>query len=163
MSEPVGGGRRLDPRQVHVWRAGWGALALALVALVAGAEAVLRMADADWPLPLGLGPLLVVLVATPVVWRLPRLAFERWRYDLAETALELRRGVVVHTHTVIPYFRVQHIDITRSPFERALGLSQLVVRTAAASTDATIPGVAAAEADELRRVILSRTGHGDAV
>jgi membrane protein YdbS with pleckstrin-like domain len=37
------------------------------------------------------------------------------------------------------------------------------VRTAAASTDATIPGVAEADADELRRVILARTGRGDAV
>ena len=163
MAEPGGGGRSLDPKQVHVWRAGWGAAALALVALVAGAEALVRLAGGDWPSPLGLAPVLAALVVAPVVWRLPRLAFDRWRYELAETTLELQRGVLVHTHTAIPYFRVQHIDITRSPFERALGLSQLVVRTAAASTDATIPGVAVAEADELRRVILSRTGRGDAV
>ena len=146
-----------------MWRAGWGVAALVLVTLVAGAEALARLAGADWPLPTGLAPLLAVLLVAPIVWRLPRLAFDRWRYELAETTLELRRGVLVHTHTAIPYFRVQHIDITRSPFERALGLSQLVVRTAAASTDATIPGVAVAEADELRRVILSRTGRGDAV
>jgi hypothetical protein len=163
MSQPAGGGRRLDPKQVQVWRAGWGAAALVLVALVAVAEVLVRAADGPWPLPPAVGPLVAALVAAPVVWRLPRLAFDRWRYELAETTLELRRGVLVHTHTAIPYFRVQHIDITRSPFERALGLSQLVVRTAAASTDATIPGVAAADADELRRVILSRTGHGDAV
>jgi len=163
MAEPLVGGRRLDPRQVQVWRAGWGALALVLVAVVAATEALVRLADGDWPLPLGVGALLAVALAAPFVWRLPRLAFDRWRYELAESTLELRRGVVVHTETAIPYFRVQHIDITRSPIERALGLSQLVVRTAAASTDATIPGVAVADADELRRVILSRTGRGDAV
>lgn len=163
MWQQAGGGRRLDPKQVHVWRAGWGAVALVLVVLVAGAEAIVRTADGAWPLPLGVAPLLAALLVAPVVWRLPRLAFDRWRYELAETTLELRRGLLVHTHTAIPYFRVQHIDITRSPMERALGLSQLVVRTAAASTDATIPGVAAADADELRRVILSRTGRGDAV
>lgn len=146
-----------------MWRAGWGAAGLVLVALSAGAEAVVRLAGGGWPLPVGSLPLGVALVVAPAAWRLPKLAFDRWRYELAETTLELRRGVLVHTHTAIPYFRVQHIDITRSPFERALGLSQLVVRTAAASTDATIPGVAEADADELRRVILSRTGLGDAV
>lgn len=163
MPQPAGAQRRLDPKQVNVWRVGWGAGALAVVVVVALGEAALRVAGAGWPLPRGAAPLAVALVAVPVVWRLPRLAFERWRYELADTTLELRRGVVVETYTAIPYFRVQHIDITRSPVERALGLSQLVVRTAAASTDATIPGVAVADADELRRVILARTGRHDAV
>ena len=146
-----------------MWRVGSGATALLVVALVAGGEALVRARGGPWPLPRGLGALAVALVAAPLVWRIPRLAFDRWRYELAETTLELRRGVVVETYTAIPYFRVQHIDITRSPVERALGLAQLVVRTAAASTDATIPGVAVADADELRRVILSRTGRDDAV
>lgn len=163
MSQPAGGQRALDPKQVQVWRAGWGALALVLVALAAGTEAVVRLTGRSWPLPPGGVALLVALAMAPIVWRVPRLAFDRWRYELADTTLELRRGVIVQTHTAIPYFRVQHIDITRSPIERALGLSQLVVRTAAASTDATIPGVAVADADELRRVILARIGRGDAV
>ena len=163
MPEPPGAQRRLDPKQVNVWRVGWGAGALVLVALVALGDALVRMGDGRWPLPPGVVPTAVALLAVPVVWRLPRLAFERWRYELAETTLVLRRGVVVETCTAIPYFRVQHIDVTRSPIERALGLSQLVVRTAAASTDATIPGVAVADADELRRVILARTGRHDAV
>lgn len=163
MSQPGGEQRALDPKQVQVWRVGWGAIALVLVALAAGAEAVVRLAAGSWPLPTGIAPLLVALATAPIVWRVPQLAFDRWRYELADTTLELQRGVIVQTHTAIPYFRVQHIDITRSPIERALGLSQLVVRTAAASTDATIPGVAVTDADELRRVILARTGRGDAV
>lgn len=163
MSQPARGQRRLDPKQVDVWRVGWGAAGLALVALVALGEVLVRVSDGGWPLPPGAAPLAVTVVAALVVWHVPRMAFERWRYELADTTLELRRGVLVHTYTAIPYFRVQHIDITRSPIERALGLSQLVVRTAAASTDATIPGVAVADADELRRVILARTGRTDAV
>jgi uncharacterized protein len=158
------GPRRLHPRQVQVWRVGSAIGALVLVGLVAAAETVLRMVDGvslPWPWP---AATVVVLVAMgAAAWVVPRLAWERWRYELAEETLELRRGVVVHGHTAIPYFRVQHIDITRSPVERALGLSQLVVRTAAAATDATIPGVAAADAEALRDVILARTGRDDAV
>jgi hypothetical protein len=37
------------------------------------------------------------------------------------------------------------------------------VHTASAGTDATIPGIAAGEAEGLRRLILARAGSGDAV
>jgi uncharacterized protein len=152
--------RPLHPRQVQVWTVGWGLAAAVVTALVAGLEVVLTMSD-HRPWPPGLPTVVVALAGAVLVWRLPPAAYRRWRYELAETTLELRRGVVVHTETAIPYFRVQHIDITRSPVERMLGLSQLVVRTAAASTDATIPGIAAADAEDLRDVILARTGHDD--
>jgi uncharacterized protein len=161
---PPGGRRRLHPKQVQVWAVGYGLGALTLVAAVAAADAVVAAVDVGgWPLPAGTATGLVAVLALLALWRLPRLAHERWTYELAEDALELRRGVVVQRHTAIPYFRVQHVDITRSPVERALGLSELVVRTAAASTDARIPGVAAAEAESLRDAILARAGRDDAV
>jgi membrane protein YdbS with pleckstrin-like domain len=47
--------------------------------------------------------------------------------------------------------------------ERLVGLSRLIIHTASAGTDATVPGIAAEEAEELRRVILARAGTGDAV
>ena len=55
------------------------------------------------------------------------------------------------------------IDIAQGPVERAVGLARLVVHTASAGTDASIPGIAAGDAEGLRRLILARTGHGDAV
>jgi len=147
-----------------VWTVGWGVGALAVVAVVLAFEVGLSMAsEVDLPWPTGLLTVAAGIAAAAAVGWLPRLAYDRWRYELAETTLELRRGVSVHTTTAIPYFRVQHIDITRSPVERALGLSQLVVRTAAASTDATLPGIAAEDADTLRDLILARTASGDAL
>ena len=66
---------------------------------------------------------------------------------MAADALELRHGVVRRIHSAIPYFRVQHIDVAQGPFERAVGLSRLVLHTASAGTDATIPGIAAGDAE----------------
>lgn len=158
------GPRPLHPRQVQVWRAGYGVAALVSVSMLGIVEGVARqVAETDLPWPPGVPLLFLALVCAYLVWRMPQRAYDQWRYELAPETLELRRGVVVESHTAIPYFRVQHIDITRSPLERALGLSQLVVRTAAATTDATIPGVAASEAETLRDVILARTGRDDAV
>ena len=85
------------------------------------------------------------------------------RVLVAEDALELRHGVVRRVHSAIPYFRVQHIDVAQGPVERAVGLARLIVHTASAGTDATIPGIAAGDAEGLRRLILARAGHGDAV
>ena len=93
----------------------------------------------------------------------PRARHRHWRYQVAEDALELRHGVVRRIHSAIPYFRVQHIDVAQGPVERAVGLARLIVHTALAGTDATIPGIAAGDADGLRRLILARAGSGDAV
>ena len=86
----------------------------------------------------------------------PRARHRHWRYQVAEDALELRHGVVRRIHSAIPYFRVQHIDVAQGPVERAVGLARLIVHTASAGTDATIPGIAAGDADGLRRLILAR-------
>jgi membrane protein YdbS with pleckstrin-like domain len=158
------GPQPLHPRQIQAWRLGWGLAALAVTVTALVFEVVLAMADGvDLPWFPGLLTLICAVVGGTLAWRLPRLGYDAWRYELNDSTLELRRGLVVRSHSAIPYFRVQHIDITRSPFERALGLSQLVVRTAAATTDARLPGIAETEAELLRDVILARTGSGDAV
>jgi membrane protein YdbS with pleckstrin-like domain len=96
-------------------------------------------------------------------WWLPRARHRFWRYHVADDALELRHGVLKRVHSAIPYFRVQHIDVAQGPVERAVGLARLIVHTASAGTDATIPGIAAGDAESLRRLILTRAGAGDAV
>ncbi|CAN5137741.1 hypothetical protein BH24ACT1_BH24ACT1_01140 [soil metagenome] len=158
------GPRPLHPRQIQAWRLGWGLAGLVVSVIVLVFEMTFVMAgELDPPWPPGTLALASAVIGSALAWRLPRLGYDAWRYELTASTLELWRGVLVRRHSAIPYFRVQHIDITRSPFERALGLSQLVVRTAAASTDARLPGIAESEAELLRDVILARTGTGDAV
>ncbi len=101
--------------------------------------------------------------STVVAARWARAAYVRWRWSAGARALELRHGVVIAHHSVIPYHRLQQIDIVRGPLERVLGLATLTLRTAAATTDAQIPGIDAAAADALRRLLLERAGHDDAV
>jgi uncharacterized protein len=166
MTEATGswaGSRALDHRIVVVWTVqeavGYGALALVALAVDIGA----RLAGAELPGPPGLAAGLLAVVGGLAAWWLPRASYRHWRYQVAEDALELRHGVVRRIHSAIPYFRVQHIDVAQGPVERAVGLARLVVHTASAGTDATIPGIAADDAESLRRLILARTGHGDAV
>ena len=157
------GPRQLDPRIVTVWTvedASWGAV---LVVLAVAADLGARIAGVELPWPPGLGALPVAVLMGITTWKVPRARFRYWSYEVAPDALELRHGVLERVHSAIPYFRVQYVDINQGPIERALGLARLRVHTAAASSDATIPGIAAADADALRQVILERTGSGDAV
>jgi membrane protein YdbS with pleckstrin-like domain len=155
--------RPLDRRIMVVWTVqeavAYGVLALVVLAADLGA----RLAGLDVPGPPGLAAGLVAVVGAVLAWWLPRARYRHWSYQVAEDALELRHGVVRRIHSAIPYFRVQHIDVAQGPVERAVGLARLVVHTASAGTDATIPGIAAEEAEGLRRLILARAGSGDAV
>jgi hypothetical protein len=79
------------------------------------------------------------------------LRYRRWGFELQEDALFIRRGVVTHVQTIVPFVRVQHVDTQRGPLERALGLSSVVVYTAGSrQADVTIPGLTPDRADALQ-------------
>ena len=104
-----------------------------------------------------------VLVAMATGWWWPGVRYRHWRYRLGEDALELSSGPVIRTESLIPYFRVQHVDTSAGPIERRLGLANLKVHTASAATDATLPGLATVDAEAIRRRMLERAGGDDAV
>jgi hypothetical protein len=52
--------------------------------------------------------------------------------------------------SVVPYGRMQFVDVTAGPVERVFGLATVKLHTAAAATDAKLPGLATAEAERLR-------------
>ncbi|GAA1871547.1 PH domain-containing protein [Brevibacterium marinum] len=64
--------------------------------------------------------------------------------------LLIRRGIMFHKATVVPYGRLQFVDVDAGPIDRMFGLASVKLHTASASTDATIPGLPRAEADRLR-------------
>ena len=73
-----------------------------------------------------------------------------WRYTERAADLVVRRGVLFRRTSVVPYGRMQIVDVTAGPFERAFGLASVHLHTAAATSDARIPGLDAAEAARLR-------------
>ena len=84
-----------------------------------------------------------------------------WGYLEREDDLLIRRGLLVRRLSVVPYGRMQFIDVIAGPVERSLGLATVRLHTAAAATDARIPGLAAGEAARLRDR-LAELGEGDA-
>lgn len=91
----------------------------------------------------------LALAVLGLVW--VHLRFRVWEFQVRDDALYLERGVVTTVRTVAPHVRIQHVDTSRGPIERVLGLSTLVVYTAGSrGADVSIPGLTPAEASDLQ-------------
>jgi uncharacterized protein len=79
-----------------------------------------------------------------------RRRFHAWAYQEREEDLVVSRGVMFRRQSVVPYGRMQFVDVTAGPVERFFKLSTVKLHTAAAASDARIPGLEQAEAARLR-------------
>ena len=98
----------------------------------------------------GLGTGLGLGAAGVVAERFLARRVAAWGYAERNDDLMVRRGVLIRRESVIPYGRMQFIDVTAGPVERSLGLATLRMHTAAAASDARIPGLERAAAGKLR-------------
>ena len=152
----------LDPRVLRIWRirAVLFAAVLSGATIVAGALLAVGGVNSLIAATTSAAVCLLVVVAS-LTW--PKLSYDRWRYGVGEHTLELEHGVVYRTRSSVPWLRIQNVDIEQGPLERRFGIVSLVIRTASAATDGSIPGIAEHEAEALRQLILTRVGGGDAV
>lgn len=117
-------------------------------------------ARAGAPLYLAVLPLLGALaLAVLLVFVLPPLLWRRWRYEIRPLEVDLQRGLVQVTRTLVPMARVQHVDTRRGPLQRRFGLSTVVFYTAAGPNE--IPQLAQKTAAEVRDRIAELTRTAD--
>ena len=73
-----------------------------------------------------------------------------WAYCERDDDLLVQRGVLITRLSVVPYGRMQFIDVVAGPIERTFGLATVRMHTAAAASDARIPGLSRDDAGRLR-------------
>lgn len=106
-------------------------------------------------------PWLWVLPAVPlallvwVLWLVPRQV-RAIGYAEREDDLLVRKGILFRSIVVVPYGRMQYVDVTAGPLARANGIATVQLHTASSATDAEIPGLPAEEAARLRDQLASR-------
>jgi membrane protein YdbS with pleckstrin-like domain len=76
--------------------------------------------------------------------------YDSWGYAERGADLLVTHGVMWRRLVVVPYGRMQLVDVTAGPIERKFGISTLRLHTASAGTDARIHGLTASEANRLR-------------
>ncbi|MGH8215793.1 MAG: PH domain-containing protein [Rhodanobacteraceae bacterium] len=125
---------------------------------IAAAGVVVGLYTTWW---LGLAAAVVVFCIALFALRALRRRVHSWQYIERDDDLMVERGVLVRRLSVVPYGRMQFVDVVAGPFERYFGLSTLHMHTAAAASDAVIPGLSREEAQRLRDA-LSRLGEARA-
>lgn len=121
---------------------GWVAVLGTLAAIVAG------MLIGWW----WLVALVVAVCAVALLWGLwliPR-NWRAWGYAEREDDLLVTHGVLVRKLSVVPYGRMQFVDVSSGPLERRAGIATVQLHTASPATDARIPGLPPDEAARLR-------------
>jgi membrane protein YdbS with pleckstrin-like domain len=139
---------RLDPRARLLWRI-TGAAQAFFIALFSGGivGAVFFGPGAPfylWGIPAALTALAVLFL----IILMPSLRWRRWRYEIREDEVDLQRGIVWVSRTLVPLARIQHVDTRTGPLERRLGLATVVFFTAAGPNQ--IPELSAPVAGEVR-------------
>ncbi|WP_248256481.1 PH domain-containing protein [Georgenia sp. EYE_87] len=100
-------------------------------------------------------PAVVLAVLAWLLWLIPRQV-RALGYAEAADDLLVRRGILFRSLTVVPYGRMQFVDVNAGPLDRRCGVAQVRLHTAAAQTDATIPGLPPEEAARLRDRLTAR-------
>ncbi len=113
---------------------------------VVGVLVLTLLLDQTWALIPG-GILALILLLTVAI--LPRQV-RAIGYQLRDDDLVFRRGILWQRIVAVPYGRMQLVDITHGPLDRGVGIAQLKLVTAAATTGVTIPGLSQQAADALR-------------
>lgn len=143
----------LDPRQRNVLR---------IRALVAGLIPLLMLSAGDYVLtrefglPGGWAAGTGVLLYLFSIIILPGRRYRRWGYRQGVNMIRIASGLLVRKETVVPYDRVQHIDVSRGPIERAFGVATLTLHTAGSyNSTVDLPGLAHDDANRMRDEIRS--------
>jgi hypothetical protein len=89
-------------------------------------------------------------------WWYAALSVAAWGWVEREEDLVVTRGRLWRRLDVVPYGRMQLVDVTDGPLQRAFGVTTVRLHTASPSSRAHLPGLPPADAARLRERLTER-------
>ena len=137
----------LDPKYRTMMRLE-GVLSLIPILIASGA-----LGFVEW-MPRWVPGVLMLVAAVVLIGILPSRRFRVRGYDMAIDRLRVVKGILFHSDTVVPFSRVQHLDVEQGPLERMFGIARLILHTAGThNASVTLPGLAHEDAVAMREAI----------
>lgn len=136
---------RLSPKLVIARRLVLGMVAVPVVALLAWFA--VDSLFPSWLFPVAAA---VSVVGFGWSWWVIGRRVRSWGYAETDDELLVTSGILMRRLVIVPYGRLQLVDVTAGPIDRSLGIATVQLHTAAATSDAVIPGLTPAEAAGLR-------------
>lgn len=137
--------RPVSPALARMRRTVLALSAVALVVLLVVAGMVLDLPAWSW-----VAGIVLTLVGTALGWVLIGRNARWWGYAERDEDLFIKHGALFRTLVVVPYGRMQYVDVQAGPLEQVFKIASVHFHTATPHTSARIPGLPAAEAARLR-------------
>ena len=98
----------------------------------------------------------VLVLYAYIAFAVPKRKYKYWGYAMGVDRLRIVRGYMFFRDTVVPFGRIQHIDVEQGPIERRYDLAKLTVHTAGNhNSTVSLPGLLHADALAMREAIRS--------
>jgi membrane protein YdbS with pleckstrin-like domain len=135
---------RLPYTALKAWRI---TRAIKCLLFTAGFLIIITLLGAPRFILIGFAIILIVFSAIGI-YVIPNIRIRRWRYQVDEFEVDLQKGIIIISRTLIPIKRVQHVRTRQGPVLRFFGLADVKISTAA--TTHSIPSLDLETADMLR-------------
>lgn len=142
---------RVSPKLVTARR-----IVLAIGALPVVAVVVLLALLPDVPVTIAAITAVAAIAVFIWAWWLIGRRVRSYAYCERDDDLLVSSGILFRRLVIVPYGRMQLVDVTAGPIDRALGVTTVQLHTAAATTDAAIPGLEPSIAADLRDRLAAR-------
>lgn len=153
---------KLDPKIKSVWRL-TAAVTMAVITVITLVIALIIVltTSAIAFVVFGIAIILLTLLGILTVVIAPVFRYNRWRYEVTTTEVDMQFGYIFRTRTIIPIVRIQHVSTEQGPIMGKFNLASVTLSTAGGSH--VIPGLTLEDADILRdRVaVLARIAQED--
>jgi uncharacterized protein len=96
----------------------------------------------------------VLLLALWLIIRVPMRRYQARGYDMGDDRIRIVSGHVFYSDVIVPFGRIQHIDVDQGPLQRLYGLATLTVHTAGNhNSTVSLPGLTHDDALTMREAI----------
>ncbi|MEL6540689.1 MAG: PH domain-containing protein [Pseudomonadota bacterium] len=146
---------KVDPNYKTALRISVGLTAIPFVIGAGVLETIaVEASEGRWPIPFGVVIGFVMFLALVILVRLPGRRWQARGYNMSADRLRVVRGILWRSDTVVPFGRVQHIDVDQGPIERALDIATMTLHTAGShNASVRLPGLNHERASEMREEI----------